>query len=253
MNTVKLFQFACALLMLALSPRVLAEAENEVPLTIADPFIEMHTGPGSGYPIFHVVDRGDKIIVLKRKTNWYKIRTANGKEGWATRQQMQQTLLPGGQKLRFTELSKSEYIVRRWELGVTGGELEGAPITSVYGAYAFNENFSSELTMAHSIGNVSSSTLYKFNLLMQPYPEWTYSPFFTLGLGTINVNPSATLIEPADKDNEFSQIGFGIRKYISRRFMFRAELNEYVIFSASNERDENEDISEWKLGFAIFF
>ena len=81
--------------MLALSPFVFAEAEGEIPLTIADPYIEMHTGPGSGYPIFHVVDRGEKIVILKSKTNWYKIRAVNGKEGWATRRQMQQTPVTG--------------------------------------------------------------------------------------------------------------------------------------------------------------
>ena len=62
-----------------------------------------------------------------------------------------------------------------------------------------------------------------------------------------------TLVEPEDKTNQISQIGFGVRKYLSRRFMLRLELNEYVVFSANNDRDENEDISEWKLGFAVFF
>lgn len=239
--------------MLLLVTSVRATADEEVPLTIADPFIEMHTGAGSGYPIFHVVDRGQKIIILKRKTNWYKIRAENGKEGWATREQMQQTLLPDGQQLKFAELDQDAFERRRWELGVTAGELEDAPITSVYGAYGFTRNFSTELTLGHSVGNVSSSLLYKLNLLMQPFPDWDYSPYFTLGLGTIDVKPSATLIEPADKSNEFSQLGLGLRKYLSRRFMLRLEFNEYVIFSASNDKDENEDINEWKLGFAIFF
>jgi hypothetical protein len=88
---------------------------------------------------------------------------------------------------------------------------------------------------------------------MQPFPSWSYSPYFTLGAGAIDVKPSATLIEPADKQNELSQMGFGIRKYLSRRFLLRLEANEYVVYSASNDKDENEEISEWKLGFAIFF
>ena len=138
-------------------------------------------------------------------------------------------------------------------VGVTTGELKDAPITSVYGAYNFTRNFSTEFTLGHSIGNVSSSFLYKLNLLMQPFPEWGYSPFFTLGLGQIEVEPTATLIEPEVKENEFSHMAIGVRKYLSRRFMLRFELGEYVIFSASNDQDENEDISEWKLGFAIFF
>lgn len=248
-----LSQFAGMIFMLMLSLCVRADSEEQIPLTIADPYIEMHTGAGSAYPIFHVIDRGQQIIMLNRKTNWYKIRAENGKEGWASREQMQLTLLPGGQQLKFTELDQGAFERRRWELGVTGGELADAPITSIYGAYGFTENFSTELTLGHSVANVSSSLLYKINLLMQPFPTWSYSPYFTLGLGSIDVKPNATLIEPADKRNTFSQMGIGIRKYLSRRFMLRFELNEYIIFSASNDKDENEDISEWKLGFAIFF
>ena len=243
----------CALLVI--SPGLYANDEEPpaVRLTIADPFIEMHTGPGSAYPIFYVVDRGDSIVILRRKTDWFRIRTDNGKEGWASKRQMQQTLLPDGQKLRFWETDRSDFVTRQWELGVTTGELKSAPIMSVYGGYSFTPNLSTELTLGHSIGNISSSLLLKASLLMQPFPEWDYSPFLALGVGGIEVKPSATLIDPADKSNEMAQVGVGFRKFLSRRFVMRFEANEYVIFSANNEEDNNEEISEWKIGFAIFF
>ncbi len=136
---------------------------------------------------------------------------------------------------------------------MTSGEFKQAPVISVYGAYAFTQNLSTEFTLAQAIGNVSSSNLYKLNVLMQPFPEWEYSPFFTLGLANIQVKPNATLINPQDRNNQVSQVGIGFKKHISRRFVFRLEWNDYIIFSASNDQDENEDISEWKLGFAIFF
>ena len=28
-------------------------------VTVADPYLEMRTGPGRGYPIFHVIERGE--------------------------------------------------------------------------------------------------------------------------------------------------------------------------------------------------
>ncbi len=28
---------------------------------ITEPYIELHTGPGRGYPVFHVIDRGEWI------------------------------------------------------------------------------------------------------------------------------------------------------------------------------------------------
>jgi hypothetical protein len=230
-----------------------AETDKAQSLTIADPYIEMHTGPASAYPIFHVIDRGEKISVIRSKTNWYQIRSSKGTEGWVNRDQLQQTLLPSGQQLKLRDLSEQDFKARQWEMGVLAGELEGAPIISFYGAYAFTENISTELNLGQSVGSVSSSLLYKLNLLMQPFPEWEYSPFFTLGVGQINVKPNATLINPADKDNQLSQIGIGFRKFLSRRFVVRAEYNEYIIYSASNAKDENEDIGEWKLGFAVFF
>lgn len=229
------------------------DKDSDATLTIADPYIELHSGPGSGYPVFYVIDRGEKITVLRQKTSWFRIRAANGKEGWASKEQMQQTLLPSGEQVQFEELNQDAFLDRRWEVGVTTGDFESAPVMSIYGAYNFTPNLSTELTWSHSVGTVSSSKLLKFNLLMQPFPEWNYSPFFTLGLGGIQVKPKVTLVDPLDKSNQVSQIGFGVKKYLSRRFLMRLEVNEYVVFSANNDRDENEDISEWKLGFAVFF
>ena len=61
---------------------------------VAEPYIELHTGPGRGYPVFHVVDRGETITVLKRRTDWFRVRTAKGKEGWVKRAAMELTLTP---------------------------------------------------------------------------------------------------------------------------------------------------------------
>jgi hypothetical protein len=44
--------------------------------------------------------------------------------------------------------------------------------------------------------------------------------------------------------------GFGVRSYLARRFVFRAEYKSYVVFTS---RDDNEEIGEWKAGFSFFF
>ncbi len=64
---------------------------------VSDPYLELHTGPGRGYPIFYVAGQGDKITLLKERTEWYKIRTPRGKEGWVNVAQLRNTLdLDGG-------------------------------------------------------------------------------------------------------------------------------------------------------------
>ncbi len=267
MNPFQVILVSCLILLLAaLRPAFAATEDTEVVrestafdasdgvrVRIADPFIEMHTGPAAGYPIFHVVDRGEEVEILRRKTDWFKLRTADGKEGWASRAQMVQTLLPGGEPFRLTERTEADFPERKWVFGVTGGEFESAPVFTFFGAYAFTPNLSGEVHFGQSVGDVSSSTFYKANLVMQPMPDVKYSPYLTLGLGEIEVSPSATLIVAGDETNTLAQFGIGIQRYISRSFMLRFEANEYVIFSASNTSDDNEEVNEWKFGFAVFF
>ena len=57
-----------ALLLLAL-PMVAQAAQRELlQLFVAEPYLELHTGPGRGYPVTQVVARGDSIDVLFRRT-----------------------------------------------------------------------------------------------------------------------------------------------------------------------------------------
>jgi hypothetical protein len=222
-------------------------------VTIVDPFIEIHTGPSAGYPVFYVIDRGEKVRVILRKTNWFKIESSDGKIGWASRDQMRETLLPSGEKFKIIELDEDDFSKRRWVLGVTGGEFESAPVFTVFTGYSFTENLAIEGHFGKSVGDNSSAEYIKANMVMQPLPHLKYSPYMTLGLGKIEVSPSATLIVPEDDSNSFAQFGIGVQRYVGRSFLFRFEANEYVIFSTSNTSDNNEVVSEWKFGFAVFF
>ena len=222
-------------------------------VTITDPFIELHTGPGAGYPIFYVIDRGTAVQVIRRKTDWFKIVTDDGKTGWASRDQMRQTLLPTGEPFKLVEHDLEDFTQRKWVLGVTGGEFASAPVFTLFTAYSFTDNLAAELHFGQSIGSKSSATLMKANAVMQPFPDLKYSPYLTLGMGRIMVSPSATLIVTQDDSNDFAQVGLGIQRYISRSFLFRLEFNEYVIFSANSTRNDNEEVNEWKFGFAVFF
>jgi len=113
---------------------------------VADPYIELHTGPGRGYPIFFVVDRGDWVEILKRRTDsWFKVRTASGKEGWVTRRQMEQTLTVTGEATHFVDPGLVDFAERRWEAGAMGGRFKGNDVMTVYGGLAFTPNLSAEV------------------------------------------------------------------------------------------------------------
>ena len=52
---------------------------------VTDPYIELRTGPGRGYPVFFVAARGEWIDIELRHTDWFHVRTDGGKVGWVHR------------------------------------------------------------------------------------------------------------------------------------------------------------------------
>jgi hypothetical protein len=71
--------------------------------------------------------------------------------------------------------------------------LGGATAISTYGSYSFTPNLSAELWVTQMLGRFSDGTAASLGLVHLLYPEKRASPFFTLGAGTINVSPKATI------------------------------------------------------------
>ena len=45
---------------------------------VAESFLEMRTGPGRGYPIFHIAEQGEPIIIVKRRPTGSKSKQQTG-------------------------------------------------------------------------------------------------------------------------------------------------------------------------------
>jgi uncharacterized protein YraI len=239
------------LLVLSCFAAVTARADDEyVRVKIADAYIEMRTGPGRGYPIFYIAQRGESVEVLKQRTDWYKVRNAKGKEGWVALEQMGRTLTADGTQLPVAYPDFAAYTNRRWEGGLMTGSFEGADVVSAYGAYHFTRNISVELEAGEYFGSFSNGHVVTLNVALQPFPTWRLSPFVTLGTGQMFVEPKSTLVNTKDRSDEVVDVGIGARYYLSRRFLLRAQYKNYVVLT---DRDTNENAEEWKIGISTFF
>ena len=228
-----------------------AHAGNEYQMVqIADPYIEMHTGPGRGFPIFHVVDRHEWIEIIKRKTDWFKVRTGKGKTGWVERSQMERTLTEAGAKKSFRDVLINDYLSRRFEFGVSGGDFSGDPIVIARLGYKFTENILLEFSYGEVAGDFSSSDVYSLNIISTPFPKWRVSPNFTIGYGRFENKPRATLVDAEDTDSDLANAGIGARFYLTERFFIRADYRRYIVLSSD---DENDDFDEVSGGVAFFF
>lgn len=251
LNPVNFAYILCVLcLYIVTSSSTFADQTEFQKVLIADPYIDLHTGPGRGYPIFYVAERGAEISILKSKTSWYKVRLSNKKEGWVHRAQLERTLTPGGEQKTFESVKEQDYLSRDWEIGVLTGEAEGYATMTLYGSYGFSDAMAFELSLSQFLGDLASGFVWSADLVSQPFPDWWVSPYFAIGTGQISITPNTTLIQAPDIKDNHAHIALGVKKYIAQRFLFRAEYRSYVVFQS---RSENEEIDEWRAGFAFFF
>lgn len=217
---------------------------------IVEPYIEMHTGPGRGYPVFHVVPRGETLVVLRRKTDWYKVQSGDGKQGWVTQNQLEQTVTEDDTGIKFEEVLLADYESRRFELGVTAGLFQEDPIVAFHTGFRFNDALLLNFSYSRIAGTFSSSSLYHLELLGQPFPEWSWQPNLAVGFGELDNEPQASLVNANQTQNTVFSAGLGVRKYITRSFLFRADYRNYWLLV---EDDRNEEYHAITAGFSVFF
>jgi hypothetical protein len=234
-----------ALLLCLLPVAVLAETLDVV---VADPFLELRTGAGRGYPVTQVVRRGDPVRILKRRTDWFKVRDARGHEGWVHREQLAMTLVPGIGPLDASPPGTDAAGRYRWEAGVMAGAFEDDHVITAFGSWAFNPHLAVELRVSQVFSYDLDAHLLALGLTHNFTPDWRVQPYLSIGTGFARIRPEEP---PGETSNDqLAYFGAGIKVPLSPRISFRAEFNEYVVFT---ERDDNEEIKEWKLGFAFSF
>ena len=242
---------APGLLALALhsSPALAQEARSER-LQVTDPYIELHTGPGRGYPVFFVVQRGDHVEVTLRRTDWYRVRTPEGREGWVHRTQLESTITDAGGTKTFRDVLLDDYLKRRVQLGAAWGRLRDDPMLKVWSSYRLSDTLSAELTVGQVQGTFSGTSFWHGNLMSEPWSDRRLSPFVTLGFGNFRNVPNLSLVDAFTTNSRAANAGLGVRWHLSDRFVARADYSLYTAFVSDNRSLE---FRAWTLGLSFFF
>jgi hypothetical protein len=219
-------------------------------LFVAEPYLELHEGPGRGYAVTQVVPRGDSVDVLYRRTEWFRVRTRRGVEGWASEKAMRRMLLADGSPFEFDLGNRDGFTAHHWELGFAAGDYGGATLIGSRLSLSFNEQLSLELTGSQFLGRASDGYAAELGLAHVYRPDWWASPLLTLGTGAIWIHPKTTTVNTPDRNDQTAYAGAGVRVYVTRRFFLRGEFRHHLVFTS---RDANEEINEWKLELAFFF
>lgn len=234
-----------------LAMHIHAQAEEEYPrVSITEAYIEIRTQPGQGYPIFYVAERGEYLNVLKRKNDWYKVRTDNNIEGWVFIDDLGLALDYKGDAVNIQSPTMQSFINRSWETGFMVGDFDGSDVITLYGGYHFTRNLSVELALSENFGDFSDGRAASVSIVHQMFPQWRVSPFFTIGGGILETNPKSSLIATKDRQDNTAIVGAGLRIYLDRRFLLRLQYKNYIVLT---NRDDDEEVDEWKLGLSVFY
>jgi uncharacterized protein YgiM (DUF1202 family) len=245
---------ACGLLALlpavALVPAAHAADAPAERLTVADPYLELHTGAGRGYPVFFVVERGDWVEIEMRHTDWYKVRTSGGKVGWVPRRQLETTLTAAGTQKSFRDVALDDYLQRRLEMGAAFGRFKKEPMLKMWTAYRVSDTLSLEATLGQVQGVFSGTELWHVNLNAEPWSHRRLSPFFGIGVGKFKNIPNQSLVSAQTTNVNMSNASIGLRYYLTERFVIRADYTFYTAFLNETRAGEYRAIT---AGLSFFF
>jgi uncharacterized protein YgiM (DUF1202 family) len=240
---------ACALMLVGAGAAVpIASAQEKVQIT--DPFIDLRTGPGRGYPIFYIAGREEWIEILLRRTDWFKVRTADGKEGWVNRAQLETTLTEAGTAKAFRDTLVDDYLRRKLELGAAWGEFDSEPMLKIWSAYRFSDALSVEAAIGQVQGTFSGTEFWAINLNVEPWSDRRLSPFLGIGLGRFKNIPNASLVSATVTNANLANAALGLRYYIAERFVARLDYSIYTAYVSDADSAEYKAVT---LGIAFFF
>jgi hypothetical protein len=219
-------------------------------LQVTDPYLELRTGPGRGYPVFFVAAKSEWINIELRHTDWYKVRTAGGKLGWVHRRQLETTLTAAGGTKTFRDIALDDYLSRRVQLGAAWGKFKSEPMLKLWTSYKFSETLSVEGSIGQVQGVFSGTDFWHFNLLAEPWSDRRLSPFFGIGFGKFKNVPNLSLVGATLTNANLANASVGLRYYITDRFVARVD---YTLYTAYVADTRSAEYSAFTGGLSFFF
>lgn len=222
----------------------------KVKLQVIDPYLELHSGPGRGYPIFHVIEQGQDVTVHTRRTNWFYVSDRRERQGWVKQAGLARTLAPTGLPAALPDTQHGDFLAQQGRVGFALGQLGNSDMANVILGYRLFSFMGVEAEYGQVFADTKDGTNYGFSLMLEPIKNWSFTPFITKGLswqdwkdkskGSVGSNSSHT-------KTEFT--GVGMNYYIGYNFVVRAEYRK-IFFIGNKDAISN---SAWQLGFSSFF
>ena len=241
---------AAALFTAAFTAARAAEPATVARLQVAEPYLEMHTGPGRGYPVFFVVEKAQHVTIELRRTDWYRVRAEGGQVGWVQRKALETTLTAAGSSTTFRDLLLDDYLRRRVEFSGGWGRFRGEPMLRLGLQTRLADTVGAELVVGQVQGLFSGTDFWHVSIVSEPWSDRRWSPYFSVGLGKFRNIPNSSLVDATPVTANLAQASLGLRWHISERFTARVDWTLYTAFVSDQRSTEYRSIT---AGLGFFF
>ncbi len=246
---------ACILVGLIPAPVANAGENTGLRLRLADPFIELRSGPGRSFPVYEVVERGERIEILRRRTDWYEIRASRKRRGWTHRSELEATLEKAGLQPSLRDRIVEKYLKDKFYFGASGGTFDGEGLVTIRGGYMLSEHLALEGTVSNATGLYAGSNLFQANLLLDIHVFGDWRPFFLLGASRFTRVPevqdvSGNVVIGNRHNLDMANAGLGLQYFLTKGFSLRTEVVQHATLRGANRSDR---FTEWTAGITFFF
>jgi hypothetical protein len=176
--------------------------------------------------------------------------TGNDNLGWVHRRQLEATLTEAGVAKTFRDTALDDYLTRRVQVGAGFGRFKSEPMQKLWASYRLSDALTLEGTIAQVQGVFSGTDLWHGNLLAEPWSDQRLSPFLGIGVGRFRNFPNQTLVGATDTDANLANATFGVRYYLTERFVLRADYTLYTAFVSDQRAQEFRAVT---AGISFFF
>jgi len=229
---------------------LLVDQKSAVQLSIIDSYLELHTGPGRGYPIFHVMEEGETVYVHRRRTNWFYVSDRRLRQGWVKQEDLARTLAPTGLPAALPETKHGDFLAQQGRVGFSLGKQGSLDNASVMAGFRLLSFAGVEAEFSQLFGSTTQATSYGLSIIVEPIKDWSFTPFISKGFGKQEwENKTKQSIGENGDEFDYEYTGLGINYYIGYSFVVRGEFRSMHL--SGKESSQNQHA--WRLGFSSFF
>jgi hypothetical protein len=235
-------------------PQAAEPQSSEVHARVIVERAPLRTGPGPGFRIVRLAERGETFAVRERATRgyWLRVELSDGSTAFVQGDMVftHEVGEPSrGARILAKVFAPPPLPSAHGEIAVSLGVLSESGFMAVRPTWLLSPVFGFEANLAASVGASGRIFMGGAGGLVNLFPHWPVVPFFTGGGGLAYATPNADSFVLEKGSRAMLYAGGGLRFGFRHRIIVRVEGRGYVFYESDNLRPQQE-ISG---GLAAFF